>query len=153
MKKLIVFLFIFVLFFSFADNAAASPADPGFFERVSEWFGNIFTFGDYAKAARDISKAEAIFADIEANPSASPEFKANGFERYFDRMFKAQERVWSVKNKGQDVSLLARRLKAVSESHLEKLEEHDITDEEKLLGIERALRVVKESNETAREAL
>ncbi len=155
MKNLLLFMLFFGLVLGPAYSAEAGPANPGFFERVSEWFGDVFTFGDLAKAQRDLGRAENIIKDIESSKDAPDDFLRVGFERYLERLERAQARFRKALDRGDDVSVLANRLQDVTASHISKFggEEGAFTDRAKEVGLDRALAVVKAANETAREAI
>ena len=155
-KTLIIGIIVaFIIGAGVASSAHASPAAPTFFEGISEWFGDVFTFGDVAKAERDIKKAEAIFQDLSANEGSPDDFIKKGFARYEKRIGNAKLHFENAKQKGKDVSSLGKTIIDVTDHHIGVLEagKKQWGDKAENIGLLRALEVVKETNTRAREAI
>src|SRR3989344_983561 len=128
MKKNVIFVFftaVLVISMGVVYPAHASPAAPSFFEGISEWFGDVFTFGNLAKAERNIQKAEAIFQDLSNNSPKDDSLNAffkQGLTRYEERVLNAKFHLENAKQKGKDVSSLGKTIADVTDNHTRILE-------------------------------
>lgn len=160
MRNIIVTFFVIVLALgmSIASPAQASPAAPSFFEGVSEWFGDVFTFGDVARAERNIKKAEAVFQDLSDNAPKDDSLDAffkTGLANYQKRVENAKFYLERAKQKGNDVTSIGSAITDTTARHLSILEnaKKQWGDKSETIGLLRALEVVKETNTRAREAI
>lgn len=154
----IILVIVLIVGMGVASPAHASPAAPTFFEGIKEWFGDVLTFGDLAKAERDIKKAEAIFQYLSDNlpkDSSIDTFLKKGLIRYQERMLNTQLHFENAKQKGKDISSLGKTITDVTDRHIGVLEtsKEQWGDKADGIGLLRALEVVKDANTHAREAI
>lgn len=135
------------------QSALASPANPSSLEKISEWFGDLFTLGDVAKMERNLKKADTIFQDIEKNLDTSPEEKKEAWERYTHRVEKAKYYLGKAESKQKIKRHHAERFYEIIQRHHEILRNYELREEQKRVGLDRVLEVVKETNERAHEVL
>src|SRR3989344_1541114 len=153
-----IFAVTLVLGTGVVPHVKASPAAPTFLEGIGEWFGDVFTFGDIAKAERNIKKAEAIFQDLSTNAPKDDSLDAffkNGLTAYQKRIKNAGLYFKNAEQEGKDVSSLGKTIADLTYSHALIFEnaKKQWGDKAENIGLLRALEVVKETNVRAREAI
>lgn len=151
MGKVVIFAVILSMTFAAPNLVRASPANPGFFERLLELAGDILTFGDLAKARRNLSKAEDVFDDLDKNKDAAGEIQKSGLERYRNRLTLARDYFNKAQSHGSKAASFAWRIVGVTDNHIEKLDDFAQIDEFPELA--RAIEAAKEINKSARDIL
>lgn len=125
-----------------------------FLDMLSEGIGNIFTFGEVAKAERAFALAEERLAEAEAlTGQGKAEQAVEATARYEEKLAEAQAKAAEARQNGKDVAEVEAQIAAATSKHQAVLAEVlEKVPEEAKAAIERAMEAAGRGGETATDA-